>query len=148
MLIENKFQYFFNEDYLIKDREVINFPLVKNDVFTDDVFTDDSSVNIIMRHTIYSIIFPHEIRKESINDDITQTTEKYIRRIDRFYDVCTNPEIKKVFIRITNKKDDYEKINNCLKKFAYNYELKIILIDKKTKYFDWKKDEIDWTSFI
>jgi hypothetical protein len=142
-LMENKFQHFFDEEYLIKEKEVDNFPLIK-----DDMILSNKSINIVMKHKLYSIIFPHEIRKGYEYLDMMIVKEKYMRRVNRFYDVCTNSIVKKVFVRITNKKDDYEKIDRCLKKFACNYELRIILIDKKTKYSNWKKDEIDWIKFI
>lgn len=139
-LLNSKFQYFFDKEYLVKDKESDKFPKIEDD------WNDTVSNNVILRHSMYNIVFPHEATIKNYDEDIIKATEKYKRRIYRFMTIIDNDRIKKIFIRMTNKKENIKDINDILKKYVKNYEIRLIVIDKTIRFSDWKKEEYDWKS--
>ena len=146
-IIKTKFQFFFDKDHIVMDREATNFP------FIEDNWIDELSTNIVLKHTLYGITFPHDMKKnveKDVEKDVEFDTiiEKYKRRILRFDEVCKNDKIKKVFIRVTAKKECVDDIDVIFREYAVNYKIRLMYFDKKTKYETWKKDEYDWISFF
>ena len=104
-ILDNNFQFFTKDLEIIKFSD--KFPLV------DEEWNNNLNKNLIVKHTKYNILFPHEIPydidKDIVDKNIEIMVEKYNRRIIRFLEIIKNPKIKKIFIRITDKKED-EKI--------------------------------------
>ena len=73
--------------------------------------------------------------------------EKYDRRVKRFYETLVDDTIKKVFVRVTHKNENIDRLNMLLSNITSNYEVKLIKIDRTIKYESWKKDEIDWLPY-
>ncbi len=144
-ILDNNFQ-FFNKDYLEIIRDSDKFPLV------DEEWNNKSNKNLIIKHTKYNIIFPHEIPydidKDIVDKNMEIMVEKYNRRIIRFLEIIKNPKIKKIFIRITDKKEDEKLLYKTLEKVSDNFLLKCIYLNKSIKYASWKKDEIDWNALF
>ncbi len=141
-LLENNFQFFVGKNFL-EVKEISNkFPLLV------DNWNEELSENIVLKHKLFNITFPHELSKE--NSDIDNIIEKYIRRIERFNQVICNDKIKKIFIRITNKnnQDEENKLKRILELKATNFEIRYIRINKKDKFSSWKKDELDWKTIL
>lgn len=134
-IIDSMFQYFVDPAYLEVKEESSKFPLIGDD------WNDDMSENIVLKHKMYNVVFPHDLKKDG---DMTLIKNKYNRRIERFYDVIKNENVKKIFIRVSNKCESSEEIKNTLERYATNFEIKIITLDKKTKFSSWKKNELDW----
>lgn len=140
-ILSNEFQFFADKDYLEIYNETNNFPLLEEN------WNDNLSKNIIIKHKKYNISFPHEIKyddsKENITKQIEEMCKKYKRRIERFLKLIKDPSVKKIFFRISSKKDNQELLENVLNKICINYEFKCI--NKGTaKYSSWKKDELNW----
>ena len=142
LLLESNFQFFLDKSYLEFNECSNKFPIL------DDNWNDEYSENIILKHKLYNITFPHEIKKD--NQNLDEFIEKYERRILRFNKVIEDSSIKKIFLRISNKnnKVQEEKLFNLLKIKATNFEIKFIEINKKDKFESWKKDEINWIQFF
>lgn len=136
-ILESNFQFFFDD--LTIERESDKFPLIEED------WKDNISKTLIIKNTKYSILFPHDIKTI---DDLEEFKIKYSRRIARFLDIIKNPTIKKTFIRASGKKENYDKLNNCLNKIANNYELIMVHYDNKIKYSSWKHDEYQWNDIF
>lgn len=140
-ILQNNFQFFLDVDkYSVSDK----FPCMY-----DDDWNDDESKNYILKNNKYSIIYPHEIKYDDIYDvHLESFKKKYQRRIERFSSVIGDEHIKKIFIRISNKDENYDLLKKVLDEICVNYELRIIKIDKKTKFSSWKKDELDWKTYF
>jgi len=141
-IIETNFQFFINTDLFDFDRESNKFPYVDND------WIDDISNNIIIKHKKYNIIFPHDITVKDKESSLIKMIEKYDRRIQRFRETLIDDTIKKVFVRVTHKNENIDRLNMLLSNITSNYEVKLIKFDKTIKYESWKKDEIDWLSIF
>ena len=133
--IGNKFQDFF-EKLTIEKRQDNKFPLIHED-WADIQGTSECTIKNIR----YNFVFPH--------DDIDGFIPKYTRRIERFYDILKNDNIKKIFIRLSKKDETKEilELRKCLDIYTKNYDVVTHIYDKNNMFATWKKDEIDW-SFI
>jgi hypothetical protein len=142
-ILSNNFKYFLDKQFFEIKEESDKFPYI------DENWSDISSKNIIIKHTKYLITFPHEVKSDNnISEQINNFIEKYNRRIIRLINILKNDSIKKVFIRITFKNEDFEKLNNILSKICNNYEIKLIKINKKNKFSSWKKEELNWNNIF
>jgi hypothetical protein len=146
-LIDTNFQYFFEPEYLVKERESTNFHYIEDD-WTD--YIDPTCINIILKHKLYNITYPHDIRAINYETDMLSAIEKYKRRIIRFYEILKDDAIKKVFIRTTQKKENIDELDKILKKYTKNYEIRLIVLDKLSlsKCTEWKKTELDWEKYF
>jgi hypothetical protein len=146
-ILSNNFKYLLNKEFMEIKEESDKFP------YLEDNWSDILSKNIIIKHTKYSIVFPHEIKSNNntnnnIDKQIDNLIEKYNRRIIRFLEILKNDSIKKIFIRISNKNEDLIKLNIVLSKICNNYEIKLIKINKKIKFSSWKKEELNWNDIF
>ncbi len=144
-ILSNDFKFFTDMNYIEILNESDKFP------YLDDKWTSVLSKNVILKNTKYNITFPHEIKiddQTSVDIKIKNFIDKYDRRINKFISILKNDSIKKVFIRITNKKEELENLNDILSKICLNYELKIIIINKKKKFLSWKKEELNWENIF
>jgi hypothetical protein len=144
-ILSNDFKFFTDMNYIEILNESDKFP------YLDDKWTSVLSKNVILKNTKYNITFPHEIKiddQTSVDIKIKNFIDKYDRRINKFISILKNDSIKKVFIRITNKKEELENLNDILSKICLNYELKIIIINKKNKFLSWKKEELNWENIF
>jgi hypothetical protein len=139
--ITNNFQIFIDPKFLVVEDTHSKFPYLETDDFSDDV-----SEHIIVKHVIYGIKFPHDF-KSSIETEIESAKEKYQRRINRFYEIIANPKIKKIFVRIDNKKTSGARLDEFFSKICDNFIIKHIIPPQIT-YTSWKKDELDWKSLF
>jgi len=141
-LLNNNFQFLTDPAYLEIVRESDKFPLLEEN------WIDASSRNLVLKHKKYNILFPHEIKytddTKIIDQQIFNMCEKYNRRIARFLEILKDREIKKIFIRITDKKEIPELLLNTLRNITNNFELKFIKLDKTMKFSCWKKNEYNW----
>ena len=86
--------------------------------------------------------------------DETLFREKYTRRINRFTEIISDENIRKIFIRADNKslKDDKQrKLYESLERFgAKNYEVKFISYDfyPVSGAFDCKRLFINWLDIL
>ena len=138
-ILSNDFNDFIDRELLNINELSDKFPCLEDD------WSDEISKNIIIKHNKYSVIFPHEIKSDKdIVNEIDNFIKKYERRINRFRRIILDKDIKKVFVRISNKTEDISKLDNFLKTKCDNYEIKFIKLDKKNKFSSWKKEELDW----
>ena len=144
-LIQSKFQYFMEKEYLIEDTDIdsTKFPILDGDNMTDDY-----KKHIIVKNTKLNIRFYHDC--ESI-EDIDNMIEKYNRRITRFYNILGNINIKKVFIRLSKNKDDERLFNKFINDSGItNCSMIYIFITNKMvrECKDWRKEELDWKHYL
>lgn len=146
-ILNNNFQFFTEEKYLEKCNidELGKFPLI------DEVWPREelNKNNIIVENTFYKLKFYHDFNQDleiSFEEQIKNFQEKYLRRIERFQQICQNKDIKKIFIRICKNTKEKEILEKVLENYCTNnnFELKIIIIDNKQKFSSWKKDELSW----
>lgn len=156
-LLNNNFQFFTDDNYIQKINidHLGKFPLINEDwpLEINCINNNYSKNNIIVENTFYNIKFYHDF-----NEDLTLNFEeqiklfhlKYLRRIQRFQEICCDKNIKKIFVRICKNIKEKEILEEVLKKYCQNnnLELKIIIIDNKQKFSSWKKDEINWNNFF
>ena len=105
----NKFSNFFVDIKATKQGD--------NFAYFDGNFDEKIKSNIKIKLK-NGMIFPHEAILEEFNFD--KYKEKYTRRIERFYKVCSDKNIKKIFIRTDNKKIT-EEDKKILKSSLDNY---------------------------
>jgi hypothetical protein len=147
-ILNNNFQFFTDDKYLIKDNidHLNKFPLL------DENWKDTNNTkNLIVSNTYYNIKFYHDFDSEKdFEEQIINFKIKYSRRIDRFNKICKDSSIKKTFIRICKNPKEKEILENILCEYCGNdnFYLKIIIQDNKQKFQSWKKEELDWNSIF
>ena len=134
--LDNKFSNFFEDIIQIK----------QNDNFMNFDENIESTIKIKLKN---GILLPHEAILEEFNFD--KYKEKYMRRINRFYNICIDKSIRKIFIRADNKKiseKDKKELESSLDKYGcVNYDIiyvnysDYVLIGE----FTWQREYIDWT---
>lgn len=144
--IQNHFQ-----DFIVQEKlEIIHcsdkFPLLKTDDFIDGQFDN----TLIVKNNRYGFKFVHDFNVD-IESELSQITDKYRRRIERFYQTLVNPNIKVVFIRIGCSQlshKDLEYFNSVIRNYTTNYEFKYIKYHRKTKFQSWKREELNWETYL
>lgn len=137
--LDNRFSNFFEDITQIK----------QSDNFMNFDEKIKSNIKIKLKN---GMIFPHEAILEEFNFD--KYKEKYTRRIERFYNVCTNKNIKKIFIRADNKKITEEnkiKLRLSLDNYGcVNYDIIFINYNDYpiVGEFTWQREYIDWTKLL
>lgn len=137
--LENRFSNFFEDITLINQGD--NFLNFDENV--------KSNIKIKLKN---GIILQHEAILEEF--DFDKYKEKYMRRIDRFYNICIDKSIKKIFIRADNKKiseTNKIKLGSSLDKYGcVNYN--IIFVNYSDfdviGEFTWQRTYIDWKNII
>jgi predicted aspartyl protease len=93
-------------------------------------------------------MFPHEIKYSDdpviVQMQIIDMCDKYKRRIERFMEIIKNKNIKKIFVRVTDKTEIPELLVRVLETVAVNFDFKHVQLDKTIKYSSWHKHELDW----
>jgi hypothetical protein len=121
MCLEDNFSKFFDN---LKVKNQCNFSLL--DEHWDD--TPNNSIRVINE---YGFHFVHDFTSL---DDLPEVKEKYLRRIERYNEIVSNKEIKKVFIRLGKEQ-------------KLNLDGHTIFVENKMCSC-WKKNEIDWLSIF
>lgn len=133
--LDNRFSNFFEDITQIKQSD--NFMNFDENI--------KSNVKIKLKN---GMIFPHEAILEEFNFD--KYKEKYMRRIERFNNICTNKNIKKIFIRADNKKiteNNKIELKESLNKYGcVNYDIIFITYSDYpiVGEFTWQREYIDW----
>ena len=94
-----------------------------------------------------------------IKINIIEFEKKYSRRIERFRNIVINPEIQKIFVRLSNTKEQEHITTGILDKAltrygCKNYLIKFVNMDKYKELipdeipFDWHRDYIDWKTIL
>jgi len=126
-ILLNDFQFFVDKEYLEIKNTSNKFFFIGED---EKIIKTETQ---IVKHKKYNILFPHDLALEY---GIEFMISKYIRRINRFRELILDDSIKKIFIRITNKIENYD----FLSLVCRNYEIKIIKDNNKIR--DWQKDDL------
>jgi len=133
--LDSKFSIFFDNYDMIE----------QSDKFDNFDTNTKSRIKIKLRN---SMILPHE--SDGFIFDKIKYEEKYRRRIKRFYDVVTDKNIKKIFIRCDNKKikqSEKDMLYKSLNEYGcVSYEIRFISYSDYvcTGEFNWQRDYIDW----
>ena len=109
-----------------------------------------------MTHKEYGFTLPHEYRENMIN--IVEFENKYSRRIERFISVGRNENIHKIFVRLCDKKEEKQKLEDALYKLGFvNFQIKYINMDSYSNLislccgksgFNWRRDYIPWLELL
>jgi ribosomal protein L23 len=146
-ILDNDFVEFNRFDsYIIKSQSD------RFDYFDGDNCNMKSSNKLI--HKKYSFVLPHEYNENDI--DILEFEKKYSRRIEKFRTIVRNKEIRKVFVRLGNTKEQKKEIilEATLNKYGcQNFRLQIINMDDYKKFssqeeFNWHRDYIPWQDIL
>lgn len=106
-------------------------------------------------HNKYKFIMPHEYVDDYL--DIKQFEEKYARRTARFKTLVKDSNIKKVFVRLCNKKENNEKnkilLEECLSRYGCkNFDIIIINYNDYDMLlqsaFEWQREYIPWNDIL
>lgn len=162
-LIQNNFNGFLDEDKL--KLEYISFAhkfIADEDIAENEIIKDTES-NYVYLNIKYGIRFPHEFQ-EHLMFNYSEFQDKYLRRIERFYDIIHSDE-ELIFFRYENKKLNSDVLHSFHQLFK-DKKYKLILISRKEieipdelspfiqsyldkSYFvDWKRDTIYWDFII
>lgn len=138
-LIENDFRDFLDPKYLQYKNNIRESFLVNDEKI-------ENNVNLLRVTNIkYKINFLHDFSSKDV-DELETVTEKYNRRINRFYTVMRNENIIKhlFYIGLPNE-TNIEKLHSLfINKEFYNFSIHLISSDISTT--SWKREE--WTDII
>jgi len=123
--------HFLNIDVEFQDCE--KFIEIKNE------YGDTEKFNGFRISNKYGFVFPHDKPENFI--------VKYEGRIDRFCKIMRDKNIKKIFVRVSKKKEDFTVFSETIKKICNNFTV-ISYVYGDTKFSSWRKDEIDWSKLL
>lgn len=159
-ILDNDFQGF--ADFSKYDIKIQNntFYFINDDIKYIEKLDNIKSL-VKLTHREYNFTLPHEYNENIIN--ILEFEKKYSRRIERFRQIVKNPDIQKIFVRLSNTKEQnklQKNINNnyleniLFKYGCNNFQLRFINMDQYVNLipvdeeFNWHRDYIDWTCIL
>jgi len=156
-ILDNKFIDFLSIDNWSKDiKEDIKEDIKDINIFNyiDDLIITENISNIKLKHKIHNILLPHE----SNNDicDLKEILNKYNRRINRFNNLMTNKDYKKIIYiglnKMINNNDKYKLYTTLNNYGCINYNVHFIIysdyIIPTNEKYSWHRNWIPWNNIF
>lgn len=138
-LIDNKFQDLFES--LEYKRLSGNFPYLNEDQWIEQTSQTQRVIN-----RKYNLTFVHDFRNK---DDFSIVLEKYQRRIYRFLNIMSDPNVKKYIFRISHQKENISLLEDCFIRNGFvNYNINYKKYDDMGSSIDWKFDHYKWRDWF
>ena len=156
-ILDNDFRDVYDYSKYIKKKQN---PVFDNQQNLMANMSGDVGVKSLVKlvHMEYGFILPHESVLDTI--DVLEFEKKYSRRVERFRCVVKDNTICKVFVRLLDKNNCKDTIDNRIKKQnlelalsrygCCNFEIKYINDTNLPEHsmFDWKREYLPWQSLM